>query len=357
MTQLHRLRLSKVRGAGRDQRPRCPEFPLVQWQNWANIVAVTRKNGYLCSDSTCKSRFDTHAAGIGLLLTLACNHAPNDAVKRPPVSSAVYGASREYPPQQRTSEGIDAGTHAGASSGGSRLPEAPRDAAPQLGESSATAPTPPAVVFHGEAKSASEFELEAKGFPAVSSDRKLVAVAFHELNTTGPPALELGVQLRSVGTGHVVYAAKFREPYRGERGEAYLNELRHRVFVWVDGVTQRLAKARLVSIGLIVRDDAAVCNDEASPLYVPTPPIEVRYGFGRLVVRDGAAREVFERAYPEWTRTNGNFHSSCVYKPYVAEVAFDSQSKVLVVKAEHCSPSDNCLEGIAPDFAIVALAL
>jgi hypothetical protein len=227
------------------------------------------------------------------------------------------------------------------------------DAPPAASTASASIAPLPNVEFN-EQGTFTELSLQANGFPAISKDGQVVAVASHELNTSGPPALELCVQLHSVASGKITQTLKFREPYSGEREVSALEKLKARVREWVTGVNQRLLRAELVTISHTASDATAVCNDDAPPLHLQNPPLEASLTKGHLVVRN-AANVVFERSYPEWIRAKGGARNRCEYQPYLTEVAYDAEHEVLVVKADHCSPSDSCSEGVSPEFAVVLL--
>jgi len=276
-----------------------------------------------------------------------CNHPPGNTASLTKSSSAT--------PIGEHGNGASAQTSAPAtaSAGESPLPFPSGGVASASVDSASTKPMSTSIVFRGQASTATEFEFDEIGFPAISRDGKLVALAFHELQVAGPPALELGVQLRSVATGRIVYNAKFREAYQGERGEASLDSLRRRVVRWLGTVERRLTQADLMPMNPVVRDEAAVCIDDPKAIRIPAASLELRFSASRLVVRDDNARVLFDHAYPEWTAAYPN--PRCVYEPYVTEVAFDEQHNVLVIRADHCSPGDSCTQGVVPNFAVVTL--
>jgi hypothetical protein len=212
----------------------------------------------------------------------------------------------------------------------------------------------PNIKFHDDGATATEFQLEETGFPAIASDGRLVALAFHELQVTGPPALELTLQFRSVASGKVVYEAAFREPYQGELGNAYLDALRRRVRQWLRDTQRKLTQADLVTMNRTVHDASGVCGDDETSLALPNPPLQVNFRSGRLAVRDSEGT-LFEHAYPEWSTAYVSQGQRCVFKPYLTEVSFDPQHQVLVIRADHCSPGDMCTKGVRPNFAVIAL--
>ena len=309
----------------------------------------------LVGASAGRSRFEFYPVGFGACLVWACNHPLGSTTSLERASNAAPLNAGEHDVRQGTGGSVPTNVPVDAATVDARLPRTASPVASTLVDAGPLAPKSPSIVFHEQASTATEFELEATGFPAISRDGKLVALAFHELKVAGPPALELGVQLRSVASGAIVYNTKFREPYQGELGAAYLEPLKHRVRRWVLAVERKLAEVNLAPMNPVVHDESAVCSDERPPIRVPAVRLDVRFSAGHLVVSDDKARVLFEHAHPEWTATYGSAKNRCVFEPYVTEVAFDAPRNVLVIRADHCTPSDLCEKGIVPNFAVLTL--
>ena len=292
---------------------------------------------------------------VSALLLATCNRAPGRAKVAPGAIGAAAVRSIESGAPQGTGVTSQTSSALDASAASAPSPPASSVTTAAIANSRLSAPQAPSIQFHDEESTATEFQLEEAGFPAISADGKVIALAFHELADAGPPALELTVQLRSVQSGKVVYETAFREPYQGELDNVYLDALRRRVRRWLSATQRKLTQVKLVTMSPIVHDEAAVCSDNPKPIRIPTASLEVHFDASRLIVRADNARVLFNHEYPEWTTAYESQGQRCVFKPYVTQVSFDAQHQLLVVGARHCSPGDMCTKRVIPKFAVIEL--
>ena len=194
--------------------------------------------------------------------------------------------------------------------------------------------------------------LEANGFPAVSKDGRVVALASGELNTTGPPVLRLTIQVRSVDSGGPTHSATFRHPYDGELTQGELDALRKRLAEWVAQQNAELGGIELVPMAAFeMRDACAAGNDGGQAIALP--PLELTLKRTRLVVRHAGKGTIVDEDHKDWLeRDKNNSFGNCEYRPFLTGVFADFPRRVLVIRADYCSPGDQCHEGVLPKFSV-----
>jgi hypothetical protein len=265
------------------------------------------------------------------------------AVSNAPVGTGVgsVASSRPAPVQpSSSSEPVAAAS--------SRESAIPSDGVPPQ----ATAPVVLVVKARTEGASHADWQLGAEGFPAVSQDGLLVALAFGELRTVGPPVLSLTLELYAVDSGARLRTAQFRHAYEGELERVETEALRERLEHWVAGENAALAGRDLTPLSR-VGDELGRCGEHGGKQVIAAEPLEVSLTSTRLVVRH-AGRTIADTNHVEWVRHDKkNPFGNCVYRPELTRIFTSREKRVLVVEADYCSPGDSCQEGIAaPRFAI-----
>jgi hypothetical protein len=213
-------------------------------------------------------------------------------------------------------------------------------------------PFSPSVRARTDAGSAAAWTLEAEGFPAVSKDGQVVALAAGELQTTGPPVLSLTVQIRSVDSGGPAHSATFRHRYAGELSQGELDALRKRLTEWVAQQNAELGAVELVPMAAGEVRDACAAGGDGIQKFV-LPPLEVTLKHTRLTVRYARTRAIADENHKDWVaRDKNNRFGNCEYRPFLTGVFADFPRRVLLIKADYCSPGDQCLEAVFPKFSV-----
>jgi hypothetical protein len=213
-------------------------------------------------------------------------------------------------------------------------------------------PALPSVVFEGTAASTAEWTLEAKGFPAVSADGKLIALAFGELGTTGPPVLSLTVQIRSIDSGAIARAASFRRAYTGELAQSELEAVRTRLREWVARENAELRLVELIPLAALEERDPCAAGEDGVQKF-GLPPLDVTLKNTRLVIRYAGAGTISDKNHPDWiARDKNNRFGNCEYRPVLNGMFADRARRALVIRADYCSPGDQCQEGVIPKFSV-----
>ncbi len=213
----------------------------------------------------------------------------------------------------------------------------------------------PALKARTDAPSNVDWTLEGEGFPAVTNDGRLVALAFGEMNTTGPPVLSLTVEFWDVDASTRKRSAKFRQKYEGELEAGELAALRRRLTEWVASETAALAAHDLHPLTR-VGDLEHPCDTLDLPQQeLVSEPLGVRLRGTRLVVRH-AKRRLIDQNHPEWVLFDRNNPlGNCVYRPALSNVYADAARRVLLIEVDYCSTGDSCDEGVTPRFAVLRL--
>jgi hypothetical protein len=164
--------------------------------------------------------------------------------------------------------------------------------------------------------------------------------------------LSLTIQIRSVDSGAPPYSATFRHRYDGELAHPELDALRKRLTEWVAQQNAELGKIELVPMAAGETRDA--CGDGNDGVQkIALPPLEVTLQRTRLVVRHAGKGTLVDEDHKDWLeRDKNNAFGNCEYRPVLTAVFADFPRRVLVVRADYCSPGDQCQEGVFPKFSV-----
>jgi hypothetical protein len=279
---------------------------------------------------------------FGVVFAAGCSAAAN-----PPAGSAAGTIASPASPSSKEAA-------ASSSQDATRAPSPKQSPAPKPDPQPSESPVvlEPTVKARTDGATMIEWTLEAEGFPAVSKDGRLVALAFGELQTTGPPVLVLTLELRAVDSGARVRSVRFRHRYDGEPAPGELEALRGRLAKWVAGENAALAKHDVSPLTKVGAEREICGGADAGEQQIESEPLEVRLTATRLVVRH-AGRVIADKNRVDWIlRDKNNPFGNCVYQPVLSRLFVDSEKRVLVFEADYCSTGDHCQEGVAPKFAV-----